>query len=193
MNLIAQRRKDLLEKNRVIELFNTSFSNSSSNIDQENQNQTSFTNNQEQKQVSSSHFIMSSQENSKVDNDQQDSSQQNDFSESEQQQILNLSQTDIQRLVMSMFQLFIQNTQSNSASIVIQTAFRNNFRAQNVKFLDSQLNMQFEKDDVMQIERDTYYRDVFLFVKRIKNQVMILKADIVRSNLFTCLRDVVQT
>ena len=62
-----------------------------------------------------------------------------------------------------------------------------------MRFFDSQLDTEFDKDDVIQIEKDTYYKNVFLFVKRIKNQITILKADIVRSNLSTCLRDVAQT
>ena len=48
---------------------------------------------------------------------------------------LTLSQTDIQSIVMSMFQLFIQNIQTNS-SIAMQFISQNQFRAFDIEFFD---------------------------------------------------------
>ena len=104
-----------------------------------------------------------------------------------------LFQTNIQEITMFMFQLFIQNIQDQSSQM--QIAFftsRSNFRVIDIDFFDSILNIQFDAKDVMQIEKNIYYRNVFLFVKKIKNVVTILNKDVVRINLFTCLKKIAQ-
>jgi hypothetical protein len=75
---------------------------------------------------------------------------------------------------------------------VVTVVKKSFFRAFDVKFFDSQLNSSYDSDDVVQVERNLYYRNVYLFVKRIKNVVIMSETDAVRINLSTCLRDSTQ-
>jgi hypothetical protein len=109
--------------------------------------------------------------------------------------MFNLTQQDIQGIALSMFNLFAQNVQDQTqaktaeATIdVVAIAKKSSFRAFDVRFFDSQLNSSYDPDDVIQIGRDLYYRDVYLFVKRVKNAVIMSEADAVRTNLSACLR-----
>ncbi len=40
-------------------------------------------------------------------------------------------------------------------------------------------------------EKDTYFRNVHLFIDRVKNIAVIKSVEVVRNNLYTCLRDIV--
>jgi hypothetical protein len=98
-----------------------------------------------------------------------------------------------------MFNLFAQNVQSQvqtkavEATVNVATIVKKSFfRTFDVKFFDSQLNSLYDSSDVVQIERNLYYKDVYLFVKRIKNVVIMSETDAVRTNLSTCLRDSTQ-
>jgi hypothetical protein len=98
-----------------------------------------------------------------------------------------------------MFNLFAQNVQNQSQlrtktahETVITTRKKSSFRVSDVEFFDSQLNLFYDSEDVVQVRRDLYYRDVYLFVERIKNAVIMFEAKIVRTNLFACLRESAQ-
>ncbi len=113
--------------------------------------------------------------------------------------VSNLTQQDIQEIVLFKFNLFAQNVQSQTqaktveATIdVVATTKKDSFRTSDVKFFDFQLNSSYESDDVVQIKRNLYYRDVYLFVKRIKNVVIMSETNAVRINLSACLRDSTQ-
>ncbi len=109
--------------------------------------------------------------------------------------VSNLTQQNIQDIVLSMFNLFAQNVQSQTQTKAVETtadvvtvAKKSSFRASDVRFFDSQLNSSYDSDDVVQMRRDLYYRDVYFFVERIKNAVIMSGAETVRTNLSTCLR-----
>jgi hypothetical protein len=111
----------------------------------------------------------------------------------------NLTQQNIQEIVLFMFNLFAQNVQSQAqaktietTANVVTTAKKSSFRASNVKIFDSQLNLSYESDDVVQVDRDLYYRDVYLFVKRVKDAMTMSDAEAVRINLSACLRETTQ-
>jgi hypothetical protein len=46
---------------------------------------------------------------------------------------------------------------------------------------------------IQHVEKDTYFRDVHLFIDRVKNFVVAKRAEIVRNNLYTCLRGSIMT
>ncbi len=114
--------------------------------------------------------------------------------------MINLTQQNIQEIVLFMFNLFAQNVQDQTQAKIAKTinetiiniAKKNAFRAFDVKFFDSQLNSFYEQNDVVQINRNLYYRNVYLFVKRVKDVVIMSEAKIVRTNLFACLRESAQ-
>jgi hypothetical protein len=110
-----------------------------------------------------------------------------------------LTQQDIQDIVMFMFNLFAQNvqeqtqTKTTEATVdVVAVAKKSFFRAFDLKFFDSQLNSFYESNDVMQVKRDLYYKDVYLFIERIKNVVIMFDVEAIRTNLSTCLRESAQ-
>jgi hypothetical protein len=107
----------------------------------------------------------------------------------------NLTQQDIQGIALSMFNLFAQNVQSQAQArteatndAVVTMTKKSSFRASDVGFFDPQLNPFYDSDDVIQMRRDLYYRDVYLFVERVKNAVIMSGAEAVRTNLSACLR-----
>ncbi len=108
----------------------------------------------------------------------------------------NLIQQNIQSIVLSMFNLFAQNVQNQAQikiaktinEVIIVATKKSSFWASNVEFFDSQLDSSYDSEDVVQIKRDLYYKNVYLFVKRIKNAVIMFEAKIVQINLFACLR-----
>jgi hypothetical protein len=121
------------------------------------------------------------------------------FEENIQRQLFTLSQQNIQRIVLFMFNLFAQNVQSQLQAKTIETtanvvtaAKKSSFRTSNVRFFDSQLNFSYESDNVVQVNRDLYYRDVYFFVKRVKNVMIMSDAEVVRINLSICLRETTQ-
>ncbi len=114
--------------------------------------------------------------------------------------VFNLTQQNIQEIALFMFNLFAQNVQSQTQTratktineTIINIAKKNVFRAFDVKFFDSQLDLSYDQDDVVQIRRKLYYKDVYLFVERVKDAVIMSEAEIVRTNLSTCLRESAQ-
>jgi hypothetical protein len=82
--------------------------------------------------------------------------------------VFHLTQQNIQEIILFMFNLFAQNVQDQTQArttktineTIISIAKKNVFRAFDVKFFDSQLNSSYDQDDVVQVERDLYYKDV---------------------------------
>ena len=66
------------------------------------------------------------------------------------------------------------------------------FRTQNVGFFDFILNESYGSDDVVQIKKNVYYKNVYFFVKWIKNAVNMYTIEKIRSNLFNCLKKIAQ-
>ncbi len=65
--------------------------------------------------------------------------------------------------------------------------------AVDLKFFDSIYDEKFTItiDSMQHVDKDTYFRDVHSFIDRIKNIAVIKKTEIVRNNLYTCLRNIV--
>ena len=107
---------------------------------------------------------------------------------------INLSKKDIQIIIMSMFTIFTQNVagQKNVFVSVSNIQSKKYFKTIDVKFFDFKLKDFYDTDDVIQMNRDVYYRNVFLFVKRIKDAVILHETEIVRINISSCLRDIAQ-
>ncbi len=113
--------------------------------------------------------------------------------------VFNLTQQNIQEIILFMFNLFAQNVQDQIQAKTIETTVdvvtnvkKSSFRVSDVKFFDSQLNSFYDSDDVVQINRDLYYKNVYLFVKRVKDAMIMSNAKIVRTNLSICLRETTQ-
>ncbi len=114
--------------------------------------------------------------------------------------MFNLTQQNIQEIALFMFNLFTQNVQSQTQAKIAKTinetiiniVKKNVFRVFDVEFFDSQLNSSYDSDDVVQIERDLYYKNIYFFVKRVKDVVIMFDVEIVRTNLSICLRESTQ-
>ena len=121
--------------------------------------------------------------------------EQDKIDENDSSSKFNLFQQNIQKIVLSMFNLFKDNiafkndTSSNNFS---NDDWKEFFRAQNVEFFDSILNESYDSDDVVQVERNVYYKNVYFFVERIKNAVNMYTIEKVRFNLFNCLKKTAQ-
>ena len=107
---------------------------------------------------------------------------------------INLFRKNIQNIAMIMFAMFIQNIvdQANTSVAISNIQSKKYFKIIDVGFFDSKLKNFYEADDVIQIDRDVYYRNVFLFVKKIKNAVITYETKTIRVNFSICLRDTIQ-
>ena len=115
----------------------------------------------------------------------------NDFSSE-----FNLFQQNIQNIVLFMFNLFRNNIAFKNDN-VSNNNFNNDdwkglFQTQNVEFFDFILNESYDSDDVIQVKRNVYYKNVYFFVKKIKNAVNMYIVEKIRFNLFSCLKKTVQ-
>jgi hypothetical protein len=73
-----------------------------------------------------------------------------------------------------------------SENTALQT--KSNSHASDVGFFDPQLDPSYGPGDVAQVGRDLYSRDVYLFVEKVKDAVIMSGADAVRAGLFACPR-----
>jgi hypothetical protein len=67
--------------------------------------------------------------------------------------------------------------------------------SKDLKFFDSTYDEKFTTiDDTMQlVDKNTYFRNVHLFIDRVKNIIVIKTIDVIRNNLYICLRDTIMT
>ena len=65
------------------------------------------------------------------------------------------------------------------------------WHVENLRFFDFYYDEKssFIVSTMKYASKDTYFKDVHVFLDRAKNIVIIKNVDLVRSNLFTCLRD----
>ncbi len=63
----------------------------------------------------------------------------------------------------------------------------------NLKFFDSAYDDKVltTADSMQHIDKNTYFKNVHLFIDRIKDIVVIKDVDTMRNNLYSCLRDIV--
>ena len=126
-----------------------------------------------------------------------DENEQNEIDEHESSFDSNLFQQNIQGIALSMFNLFKNNIVFRHDANASNNSFDNEdwktfFQTQNVEFFDSTLNESYDSGDVVQIKKNVYYKNVYLFVERIKNAVNMYTTEKVRFNLFSCLKKTVQ-
>ena len=121
---------------------------------------------------------------------------QDKINDNDQSSESNLSQQNIQEIALSMFDLFKNNITSKNDNISNNNSNNNDwkasFRAQNVEFFDFILNELYDSDNVVQIKKNVYYKNVYFFVERIKDVVNIYTIEKIRFNLFNCLKKTVQ-
>lgn len=91
---------------------------------------------------------------------------------------------------MFMFIIFTQNAKVKTE--ILNAFFKTFFKSDDVGFFDFKLEKSFDHENVIQIDRDVYYRDVFMFVKKIKDAVMMYEAETIRSNFSVCLKSIAQ-
>ena len=108
-----------------------------------------------------------------------------------QSNLFNLTKKDIQTIVMSMFIIFIQNVVVKMNILTQKTFSKNYFKIMNVNFFDFKFEEFYNFDDIVQINRNVYYRNVFMFVKKIKNAIITYEIKTIKINLSTCLRETV--
>lgn len=71
-----------------------------------------------------------------------------------------------------------------------QSKWTERWNSSNIDFFDS--NYENDKTDLMiHTDRDTVFRDVHLFNKRVKNLATTKSNKLIAENLYTCLRDIV--
>ena len=121
--------------------------------------------------------------------------EQNKIDENDFSSELNLFQQNIQKIVLSMFNLFKNNIVFKNDTL--NNNFNNDdwkkfFRAQNVEFFDFILNESYEFDDVIQIKKNVYYKNIYFFVERIKNVVNMYTVKKIQFNLFNYLKNTIQ-
>ena len=103
----------------------------------------------------------------------------------------NLTKKNIQIIIMSIFIIFIQNAVVK-INISIQKVFsKNYFKITNVNFFDFKFEKFYDFDNVVQINKNVYYRNVFMFVKKIKNAMITYEIKTIKINLSICLRETV--
>ena len=91
---------------------------------------------------------------------------------------------------MNVFTLLTKNMRDKT--IISIDVSKNQFRAIDVNFFDSKFDESYDLKNVVQVDRDVYYRNVYFFVKRVKNTVSIFENEKMKTNLSFCLRNSVQ-
>lgn len=100
--------------------------------------------------------------------------------------------TAISREVQELFESSnSSNNDANSASMSNKVDEFVRWNATDIEFFDSNYDEKstITEEVVIHADKNTYYRDVHIFMKRVKKMIMILSVEKIRKNLSTCLRD----
>jgi hypothetical protein len=67
------------------------------------------------------------------------------------------------------------------------------WNSENIDFFDSNFERKsaFTDEAVIHADKNIYYRDVHVFVERIKKMIIILEFEMIRKNLLSCLRELI--
>ena len=89
-----------------------------------------------------------------------------------------------------------QNIQQQSHQIfqnIVQTTQNFRWNAANLEFFDSLYDEKFAatRNAIEHSEKNIYFRDVYIFIERIKNIAQIKENLIVRNNLYICFRETI--
>ncbi len=85
-----------------------------------------------------------------------------------------------------------QAASSSTATTSTNTKIRQKrWNSDDIDFFDSNFDEKFAFTDetVTHAEKDTYYKDVHVFVERIKKMIIMLEFEIIRKNLSSCFRE----
>ena len=104
----------------------------------------------------------------------------------------NLTKKNIQIVVMLMFIIFIQNAVVKINILIQNVSSKNYFKITNVNFFDFKFEKSYNSDDVVQINRNVYHRNIFIFVKKIKNVIITYKIKTIKINFLISLRETIQ-
>ena len=61
---------------------------------------------------------------------------------------------------------------------------------EDIGFFDLNLSISYSESEVVLVGKKLYYRNIILFIKRIKDLVIIKRYELVRANLNTYLRKI---
>ena len=101
------------------------------------------------------------------------------------------------------FQTFINDSRNNSQKSQNERSEREEFKLSKneserwnldeINFFDSMYDGKsvITENLIEHIEKNIYFRDVHLFIERIKDMIVIKNAKMIRNNLYTCLRGTV--
>ena len=64
---------------------------------------------------------------------------------------------------------------------------------EDIGFFDPNLSISYGEGEVVLIEKELYYRNIILFIKKIKDLAIIKRYELVRANLNTYLRKTILT
>ena len=87
----------------------------------------------------------------------------------------------------------LQNSQNSAKKIEITMNKSDRWNFENIGFFDSNFENKSAITDELLIHsnKDTYYKNVHVFVKRVKEMTIVLKTNVVKKNLSSCLRDTI--
>jgi hypothetical protein len=103
------------------------------------------------------------------------------------------------RELMTMMQKFWAQRSAASASQQAQSSTMklrsNRWVVADLRFFDSTYDEKFlaTTESMQHAKKNIFFRDIHLFIKRVRNFAMIKNYDTVKNNLYTCLRDMTMT
>ncbi len=93
-----------------------------------------------------------------------------------------------QNLLTMMGQVYANNAGANQEQANPINRVRPSWRSDEVGYFNPHLDAAMGTGDIVQSGKDTYYRNVYLFIDRIRDAASVRGGDVVRANLSTCLR-----
>ena len=84
---------------------------------------------------------------------------------------------------------FFSFSQQQKRQVIIMSDFR--WNVQDVNFFDSYYEDKtiFINDSIFYFDKNTFFKNIHLFVSRVKNIVVVKNFKLIRKNFWTCLRD----
>ena len=86
----------------------------------------------------------------------------------------------------------IQHTMCNliSSNLSANTISFSIFKLKEIRYYNSELDTQYDEEDIITIEKNSYIQDMHFFINQIKNAVAIKKVDQVKIQLFRALKKI---
>ena len=75
-------------------------------------------------------------------------------------------------------------------TLLTNTISSSAFKLEEIEYFDSELDIWYDEEDIVTVEKDSYIWDVHLFINQIKNAAAIKKADQVKIQLFRALKKI---